>query len=342
MTESGQEWAEVIAPDGCLFCLASTALSKYFKEEAVLLPDLSRQPLVIAHDASGLHPEARYRSFAYLVCSESAVETWLTSPEMASIRKRLGEKEISYKHLGSAPLNTIYEDFIQCALPLPGVLICFAVDAEIQDVVKAGLVPPPSGDYSRLSGPDRHAMVLSGTFLNLIVGGLTKPRQDVILVSDKEPYLQSPRQREYFKEMVMREMATTHLLPHSLGKLSLGIVGENFRTGRAGEQVPSRDFADCCSLPDLLAGATYELLQLYRIDDASSTFFPDDDRELNRSQKKAARIIRLLSSQEANLKTAVVIVTQRDSSKYDVEVAAPKVVRDAAAWRGTDGRGAAG
>lgn len=206
--------------------------------------------LIMASDYSGEDRESAAKVYSFLLAD--ACYLWLWHDMRTRLRTRYlpNARRMSYKALNDKHRQSALVPFLRIANAIPGLLITFIVDREIQnlfgqtvsDAVQAGLIP------RNWKPRTAEKMLRIGTLGGLVVAGMAAPLQDLLWITDEDEIAANEeRLREATRFLAV---VAGNLLSHEMGQLSFG-------TAKCDNG--SQEIEDLLAIPDLVSGALSEM-----------------------------------------------------------------------------------
>ncbi|MBE3124007.1 MAG: hypothetical protein IMZ65_04315 [Planctomycetes bacterium] len=160
---------------------------------------------------------------------------------------------MSYKALNDKHRQSALVPFLRIANAIPGILVTFIVDREIQnlfgqtvvDAVQVGIIP------RHWKPRTAEKMLRIGALGGLVVAGMSAPRQDLMWFTDEDDIVANEDRVRETTRLFGRVLA--NLLSHDMGHM---------RFGTAKCDSGSKDIEDLLAIPDLVSGALSEMSEL--------------------------------------------------------------------------------
>lgn len=227
------------------------------------LPDFEQTPqLLCATDYSGQHKPMAFETYAFLIVGSDSWHEWEAS--RLHLRSRgLRDRTMSFKGLNDRIKRKALPDFLETTELLYGVLVTVAIEKRIGSLFsKSRKFDFVDLDEFQHYGPQTFERLMRVVhFLSLFIAGLSYPRQDLLWFSDSDAIAANPDRVQILTTLFAN--ISSHYLSHNLG---------DFRCGTTSAcDAGTMQIEDLCSIADLSAGATSELLTAYIQKDRSPT-----------------------------------------------------------------------
>ena len=255
-------WKPVRAPERTFSGLLNAEFSRLDARYGGCLPDLrSAQTLLLGSDYSGESSDAPYLVLSFLMTSLESWSEW--EPRRLQVRREYfsDSRRMSFKRLGDTQRRRAVVPLLCAANHLCGLSFSIAINKKCESIFAA---PSPLD----LSNPDFAAYrkwkpaVLEKAFLALhvlgvLLGGLASPGQDVMWFTDEDSIAANDdRVRELTQ---LFGWISSQYLAFDLGHCRCG-------TSRCDDG--NRQIEDFLAIPDMIAGALSEQMQLRTTDPA--------------------------------------------------------------------------
>ena len=209
----------------------------------------SDQQLFVTSDYSGMHKQAAFRTYSFLLVPSLPWKDW--DERRRQLREDSGvSRRMSYKTLGDFQRYRIFRSFLQLAKDLPSWCITVAVDKRRGPLFGE----PRDGSIDRelrdgWKQGSRESMLRITHFLALILSGVTSDRQNILWISDEDEIVANDARLAIVAKALA--YSTSNLVSHDLGHL---------RVGSTKSDPGDLSLEDLTSIPDLVAGAVSDLL----------------------------------------------------------------------------------
>jgi hypothetical protein len=214
---------------------------------------LMGKTMLVASDYGGLHPKSRYRVDAYFCADLESLMEW--ERKRRQIRRELlsDGRRLSYKGLNDKVRARALVPFLSSVLRIPGLLLvtitsrqlrnlCF--DDEISARLTAEQVLRARWKRGQLGEAARVAHTVA-----CLVGGMSRPGQDVYWISDEDSMLSNDAQSRDLARLL--SAFTSLYVPHALGELGIGTT--KLDEGDRWEE-------DIASVADIAAGGVADVI----------------------------------------------------------------------------------
>ena len=220
------------------------------------LPNLhSAKTLLLGSDYSGESFNATYTLFSFLITTLESWAAW--EPKRLEIRRKhlTDSRRMSFKCLGDGQRRQALHPFLEAANTLDGLSLSIALNKKCQSIFESQIPLD-------ISNPDFSAFrkwrpkILEKAFfivhiLCLLIGGLAAPGQNVMWFTDEDSIAANDdRMRELTQ---LFSWISSEYLPFNLG---------HCRCGTSKCDDGSRQIEDLLAIPDIIAGALAEQMQL--------------------------------------------------------------------------------
>lgn len=238
------------------------------------LPCFESDNLAIASDYGGTNSRFDYETLSFVICDLGAAGPWITAKDKLRKTHLPDNRRIAFKKMNDQHCRDALCPFLSIADRLPGVCATFAIDkdrrvGELFSGFREGIaqeIPDTRAAWHPIAF--ERLMRICG-FCGLFLSLLTKPKQNVIWVSDDDEMMQSPLQRRLIRDVFAKVVSL--YLPIPLGKLQI-------LTTSMGDE--TQDLEDLAAIADLVAGATADSLTDHKksgaLDSKRSRAFSND------------------------------------------------------------------
>jgi hypothetical protein len=253
-------WNHLAKPELGFMNTVSEAFAGAQLRDPDLFPDFrSSRSLIVASDYGGMHKASRFESYSYLVTNTQSLSTWDESRLIVRHRYHLMKRRFEFKKLGDRRKLVALLPFLCAASDLFGICVTILVSKRVESLFRAegrmDLTSPELAGYAEYGTLGFERMLRAVHFFGFLLRGLSSPGQDVLWVTDQEDFAVSRERIIRLNEIAAN--VTSHYLPHDMGKL---------RCGTTQSDDGSLCIEDLAAIPDLVAGATSELLSAYESD----------------------------------------------------------------------------
>jgi hypothetical protein len=281
------------------------------------LPEFRGKSIYITSDYSGIPNQSKYFTISILYLDIDASKNW----EMR--RKKIRElflpdgRRMSFKGMNDKQKQSALIPFLEATNEISGILVSVAIHKEALNVSCDPKLFDMIQNANMLKGiwqykAYENAMRISH-FVSLLVGGLSRPDQDIYWISDDDRIFDNAGKTEDVKKMV--SAFTSKYVKHNLGELGIGTT--KLDEGDLLEE-------DLAAIPDLAAGAICEIIT--KMSDDSGGRIP---RVIGipfseQFSMKTNIIARWLFSKSIQLKNIVILIEPDTNkmtriSKFDLE-----------------------
>jgi hypothetical protein len=241
-------WRSLGREDLGLLGAIDASLVRAQAQDPGLFPDFQSAPTVlIASDYSGSHSAAAHEAYSFLLLTPDAWAAW--EPERSALRSATGfSRSMSFKKLTDRKRLKVLPYFFLAAGQLHGLLISLLVEKQVGTLFanRATISKDPSFAHWK-PGPLEKLLRVTH-FLGFLLAGITSPDQDVLWFTDEDEIAANKLKLGDLTRVLA--LASSHLLPHKLGRL---------RCGTAASDNGSLELEDLVAIPDLVSGALSEL-----------------------------------------------------------------------------------
>jgi hypothetical protein len=234
--------------------------------------------------------------------------------ERRSIRKHFlpDGRRMSFKGLSDRRRKTALIPFLRFADHLVGVCVTMAVRKSIRHIC----INSKSFDFlqenlrfeGRWNPASLERMLRIVNLVGMLLGGLSKPNQNVYWISDEDQLFANPRTARDLQMMIGKY--TSHYVDHPLGELGIGTTaidpGDRFEE-------------DLAAIPDLLAGAIAEIITA--VANSAGGFMPSSGIAIKYPgsfSSKSEIICSWLSDNSHALKRPVILLEKQEKGSYSV------------------------
>ena len=244
-------WQHIDRPELSLIDRISKVIAQHEFLNTDGLPQLNgTEPLVIASDFGGQHKQARYYTYAYLICQAGAAASLVRKCQQLR-RDKLGfERTLSFKGLSDYRKREALPGFLIAADTTPGLLLCICIRKDVPLFLDEIVAEPDDDAINRFTNWNRrtrYQFLVIAHLCSLAVASISSKGQDVVWLSDDEAFTQTVEQIRDATSIFSRILGS--YLSHDLGHIRFGtsrLTDWNMQT------------EDLVSFPDLAAGAMAE------------------------------------------------------------------------------------
>lgn len=254
LTPATPAWWHVDDPELGLMNVVSRSIADFEGKYHGGLPDMrDTAKLLVASDYGGSHREAPYETMSLLITDAPSVDEWQTRRHHLRATYLPDGRRLSYKGLNDAKKRTAVLPFLRAANGLRGLVLAVLFDKRLESLFqtegKLRSDDPELVEFAAWKPSTVERMLRYIHFVSLVLRGLSAPDQDVLWISDQDEVVAN--------EMRLRQVVMafgnvlSHYVPHNLGHIRLGTTASD--TG-------ARDVEDLVSIPDLVAGASTDVI----------------------------------------------------------------------------------
>lgn len=219
------------------------------------LPSFHDAPsLLLASDYSGDHKTSLYQVLSFLIIDPRSLVAWEANRRQIRSSLLRDDRRIAFKSLGDSRRRAALMPFLRAASRLRGLCATFAIHRSIPSMFSPTGLPSldkvPISLQARWTKKSFERMLRIADLLSLILAGLSWPGQDVLWITDNDEIVADLNHHQDTVNILAN--VSSHYLAHDLGHL---------RIATAQSDRGDRQLEDLLSIPDLVAGATAELLR---------------------------------------------------------------------------------
>jgi len=220
------------------------------------LPDLRpASTILITSDYSGEHSGAKYQVLSFLLADIERCQQW--DQERMQLRAEFlsDKRRMSFKRLNDKQRHKALKPFLEAANNIPGLAFTVAVDSSIESLF-AGPAPldldnPDFAAFQAWKPEILEKAFRTIHFVSFLLAGLSRPGQNVLWFIDEDSIAANPDRLRQLSNLFA--WIASSYLTFDLGHL---------RCGTTQCDDGSRRIEDLAAVPDLIAGAISEQLQL--------------------------------------------------------------------------------
>lgn len=251
-------WRPVNTPEKGIFHIIDEDIQKMLEENPYSMPDLrNSSTILVASDYSGEHSGTKYEVLSFLFVDIE--RCWQWEKERTVLRSTFlrNGRRMSFKDLNDKQRKRALKPFLLAADKIPGLSFTVAIESSIESLF-AGRAPldlsnPDFEMFRDWSGHTLEKAFRIVHFISFLLAGLSRPGQDLLWFTDEDSIAANPERVKQLTNLFA--WISTGYLSFSLGHL---------RCGTTKCDDGSRKIEDFASVPDLIAGALSEQLELIR------------------------------------------------------------------------------
>jgi len=268
MTEPGF-WRSQQDTVKSIFTIIDDNIGQMLVRHPSSLPDLrTASTIVIASDYGGEHPAAKYQVLSFLLADIGKCQEWDRARQKLRAELLGDKRRLLFKRLGHRQKQRALKLFLQAADSIPGLAFTVAIDLSIESLF-AGSAPldldnPDFAAFKTWKHTTLEKAFRAIHFISFLLAGLSTPGQNVLWFTDKDAIAANPDRLRQLTNLFA--WISSSYLTFNLGHL---------RCGTTQSDDGSMRIEDLVAIPDLIAGAIGEQLQLVRSvgPDMSSSVF---------------------------------------------------------------------
>jgi hypothetical protein len=233
------------------------------------LPDLRSAPtILIASDYSGEHSGASYHVLSFILADVARLQEWDRRRRELRAEFLSNNRRMSFKALRDKQRQRALQPFLLAANTIPGLSLTVAIDSSIESVFPGStplnLIHPDFESFAQWTPRTLEKASRIVHLLAVMVAGLGDSGQNVVWITDEDPIAANP-DRLILLTNLFAWVSSTYLT------FDMG----HFRCGTTANDDGSNSLEDLAAVPDLIAGAIGEQLQLASVEgcDASKIFW---------------------------------------------------------------------
>lgn len=206
----------------------------------------------IASDYSGDDRSSQYEVTSVLYLDTSISADWITKRNSVRARHLADGRRMAFKSLGDRKRLTAIIPFLDAANSIGGIALSVAVNKSITSLcTNRDLFLRCANELGfdpgwKQANFERMARVTH--LISLLVGGLSRPHQNIYWISDQDAIFANQRRSRDTKRMM--DSFSSHYVPHQLGEIGLGTTAID---------EGDRHDEDLNAIPDLMGGAVAEM-----------------------------------------------------------------------------------
>jgi hypothetical protein len=220
------------------------------------LPNLSStSTILVSSDYSGEHSGSKYQILSFLIADTGNCEQWDKEREEVRAEFLSNNRRMSFKELRDNQKFKALKPFLSSADRIPGLVFTVAIESSIQSLFE-GLAPLDLENPEFLFFKSWRPNVLEKAFrilhfISFLLAGISHPGQNIIWFTDEDSIAANPDRLRQLTNLF--SWVISPYLAFDLGHL---------RCGTTKCDDGSRRIEDLTAIPDLVAGAIGEQLQL--------------------------------------------------------------------------------
>jgi hypothetical protein len=238
-----------------------TLISECFVNQCFLSPELFpnlklNKTLFIFSDYSGQHKSSSFDVYSFLIVDIKAASEWHLHNKLVRETFLSNGRRMSFKNMNDKVRRRALIPFLNAANSIPGMAISFLVHKEIGSLFdnsrKLKMTSEIDIQLPSWKLPAVEHLLRIVHFFSLIVSSMSTEGQDIIWITDQDDITAN---RNKLKESTsVCGNILSHYLDFDLGHIRLGSVSTVDKA--------SREMEDLCAIPDLIAGALAESLNV--------------------------------------------------------------------------------
>ncbi len=250
-----------------IFKIINENIEQLIFRDPTSLPDLrSASTILISSDYSGEHSGVKYQIFSFLIADIGSCQEWEKKREKLRSEFLSDNRRLSFKNLGDNQKRKALKPFLEAADNIPGLVFTIAVDSSIQSLFE-GATPLDLENLDFSAFRSWKPKVLEKAFrtvhcISFLLAGLSYSGQNVMWFTDEDSIAANPDRLKQLTNLFA--WIASSYLTFNLGHL---------RCGTTKCDDGSRRIEDFTAVPDLVAGAIGEQLQLTKDQDTHDIFW---------------------------------------------------------------------
>jgi len=257
MNESGF-WRSVKDTGRSIFSIIDDSIGGMIVHNPSSLPDLrAASTILITSDYGGEHQSAKYQVLSFLLADIEMCRKWDEARLELRAKYFADKRRMSFKRLGDKPRQRALKPFLEAADNIPGLAFTVAIDSSIESLF-AGPAPihlnnPDFTIFRTWKRKTLEKAFRAIHFIAFLLAGLSSPGQNVLWFTDEDAIAANPDRLGQLTNLFA--WTASSYLTFNLGHL---------RCGTTQCDDGSMRIEDLAAVPDLIAGAVSEQLQLVR------------------------------------------------------------------------------
>ena len=252
-------WNPVPVPQRTVFDILNRDLQELQNSNADSLPNLrGAHTLLLGSDYSGESSHSPYMVYSFLLVSLDAWQGW--EVQRIAIREAFfsDSRRMSFKRLNDVQRQKALVPLLQAADTLEGLSFTVAMNKSSESIFPSPPLDLSNPDFSAFAKWKRSILekaFLATHFLSFLMSGLCRPGQDVLWFTDEDSIAANDQ----------RVIELTRLFGW-ISSLYLSFSMGHCRCGTSRCDNGTMQIEDFLSVPDLIAGAISEQLEVKRND----------------------------------------------------------------------------
>lgn len=272
-------------------------LSKKIRENAengfIQLPNLRKcQNICIGSDYSGEHAQAKYQVLGFVIANRDTANVWQANIQEVRKKYLRDNRSMAYKKLDDKVRQKALRPYFEASDSLEGICVVIA----IHNLCILFDKTPMRGAWESNNAFVK-ALRIANLF-SLFLGGLTKPNQHILWITDQDNIIATYEQGRDFAEMV--DILKTAYMPHKLKGIDIATTASN--------DPKTMELEDLTAIPDLLGGACFWLYSHQYQNDPYNLFQPTG-KITNKASAKVNAILQWAANNDVPLKKLVFTIT---------------------------------
>ena len=223
-----------------------------------IVPDFRNCPTIsIASDYSGTHSAAEFEVLSFLFYDKQSLREWNKARLLLRQEYHIGDREIAYKKLNDIIKRRALLPFLNIANNISGLSVNIAIHKKVASLFAQKLLSPSELGWEKYNYWDSLAFEKMCRAVNLIgffLAGITHSAQHILWITDEDDIVAN----ETYKA------DTTEMFYSALQHYSKGYLG-SFSCETTALDDSSMELRDLAAIPDLVAGASCEILSQLHI-----------------------------------------------------------------------------
>ena len=239
-----------------IFKIIDEEIAKMLEQNPTSMPDLRKaQTLLITSDYSGSHAGSKYQVLSFLITSLEEFQKWEPKRRKIKAQHIPDNRRMSFKGLNDVQKQKTLKPFLNSAEIMSGLVFTVAIEANIKTLFEGkspvNLDNPDFSIFKSWKPKVLENAFRTVHFLSFLLSRIAVPLQHVLWFSDEDEIAANPE----------RITQLTNLVAW-IGNSYLDFALGHLRCGTTNSDDGSRQIEDLAAIPDMIAGAISEQLNL--------------------------------------------------------------------------------
>lgn len=249
-----------------IFKIINADIVRMVAQNPTSFPDLRQASTIFIYsDYSGEHSGSKYQILSFLIADLSRCQQWEKDRQELRIKYLSNNRRMSFKQLNDKQRQRALKPFLKATNSIPGLVFTVAIDSNIKTLFEGSspldLNNPEFDEFKSWKPKVLEKAFRTVHFISFLLAGLSRTNQNLIWITDQDAIAANSNRLKQLTNLF--GWVVSSYLTFDLGHIRCGTTQSDNGT---------MEIEDLAAIPDIIAGALFEQMQLAE-NDFPNTFW---------------------------------------------------------------------